>query len=511
KASRFRIPRARSFCNETKLGKVFKSHNDRQCHQTHSNCLSSSASSSAFSTSASGGGGGGGGGRGRGRGGSPPDFQFPATGPPGRDESKDNNNQDGDDPKRPQGLGHGRGKPLPSDPALPSYSAFMSAISSGSRSATGRGRGTVPPLSPSQSEPQHFGPPKKPVFFTKEDVPPSTTPIGDAGRNPPDGNLSSGTLSPMSGGAGRGKPPKQLPPSDKAVQENRHLRSPQPSRGGGVGSGRVSAEGSASPTPKLSREEAVVKAMGILSRHGASGERAQDGGRGGGGSRGRGRGRGRGPRGWRGRGRARDGFVQDAADDDYGAGLYLGDNADGEKLAKRIGAENMDKLVEAFEEMSGRVLPSPMDDAYLDALDTNYSIECEPEYMMEEFGTNPDIDEKPPIPLRDALEKMKPFLMAYEGIRSQQEWEEVVNETMKKVPIMKELVDYYSGPDRVTAKKQQEELERVAKTLPESAPASVKRFSERAVLSLQSNPGWGFDKKCQFMDKLVWEVSQQYK
>lgn len=42
---------------------------------------------------------------------------------------------------------------------------------------------------------------------------------------------------------------------------------------------------------------------------------------------------------------------------------------------------------------------------------------------MEEFGTNPDIDEKPPIPLRDALEKMKPFLMAYEGIKSQEEWE----------------------------------------------------------------------------------------
>lgn len=50
-------------------------------------------------------------------------------------------------------------------------------------------------------------------------------------------------------------------------------------------------------------------------------------------------------------------------------------------------------------------------------------IEFEPEYLMEEFGTNPDIDEKPPIPLRDALEKMKPFLMAYEGIQSQKEWE----------------------------------------------------------------------------------------
>lgn len=50
-------------------------------------------------------------------------------------------------------------------------------------------------------------------------------------------------------------------------------------------------------------------------------------------------------------------------------------------------------------------------------------IECEPEYLMEEFGTNPDIDEKPPISLRDALEKMKPFLMAYEGIESHEEWE----------------------------------------------------------------------------------------
>lgn len=42
---------------------------------------------------------------------------------------------------------------------------------------------------------------------------------------------------------------------------------------------------------------------------------------------------------------------------------------------------------------------------------------------MEEFGTNPDIDEKAQIPIRDALEKMKPFLMAYEGIKSNEEWE----------------------------------------------------------------------------------------
>lgn len=42
---------------------------------------------------------------------------------------------------------------------------------------------------------------------------------------------------------------------------------------------------------------------------------------------------------------------------------------------------------------------------------------------MGEFNKNPDIDEKPPISLRDALEKMKPFLMAYENIESQEEWE----------------------------------------------------------------------------------------
>lgn len=48
--------------------------------------------------------------------------------------------------------------------------------------------------------------------------------------------------------------------------------------------------------------------------------------------------------------------------------------------------------------------------------------EFEPEYIVE-FNRNPDIDEKPPIPLKETLEKMKPFLMEYEGIKSQEEWE----------------------------------------------------------------------------------------
>lgn len=53
----------------------------------------------------------------------------------------------------------------------------------------------------------------------------------------------------------------------------------------------------------------------------------------------------------------------------------------------------------------------------------NLQLECEPEFLMGDLECNPDIHEKPPIPLRDALEKAKPFLMAYENIESQQEWE----------------------------------------------------------------------------------------
>ena len=67
-----------------------------------------------------------------------------------------------------------------------------------------------------------------------------------------------------------------------------------------------------------------------------------------------------------------------------------------------------------------------------------------------------------------------------------------MEETMASVPLMKKIVDHYCGPERVTAKMQQEELERVAKTLPQNAPSSVKRFTDRAVLSLQV---WLFNAK----------------
>ncbi|XP_075513783.1 LOW QUALITY PROTEIN: uncharacterized protein LOC142548977 [Primulina tabacum] len=401
-----------------------------------------------------------------------------------------------------QGHGHGRGKPLQSPPILPSFPSGPAAI------GRGRGGGFIPTktIPPQESKPPQQRPPpnpnaKKPYLFVEDDAQRDSTDFESPVRH--EKILPSEFINILTG-AGRGKPTKpETAHASKPKTENRHVRTQQPTKP------KSSAE------EQLTQEEKVKKAVGILSKGDGESVRASDGIRGGrrslGPRGGRGRRGGRGGFLGRGSGRERREDKYEDSDNDEPEGLYLGDPADGEKLAEKLGPEVMNQLAEGFEEMSSRVLPSPADDAYIDALHTNLLIECEPEYLMEEFGTNPDIDEKPPIPLRDALEKMKPFLMAYEGIQSQEEWEEVIEETMKNVPLMKEIVDHYSGPERVTAKQQQEELERVAKTLPASAPASVKRFTERAVLSLQSNPGWGFDKKCQFMDKLVMEVTRQYK
>lgn len=44
--------------------------------------------------------------------------------------------------------------------------------------------------------------------------------------------------------------------------------------------------------------------------------------------------------------------------------------------------------------------------------------------------------------------------------------QEVIGEVMVEAPLLKEIVDHDSVPDRVTAKKQNEELDRIATTVP---------------------------------------------
>ncbi|CAN6471815.1 unnamed protein product [Victoria cruziana] len=437
-------------------------------------------SCSAFSSFAPGGVGGSG--RGRGRAGGAP---LPGQICESPDEAEDPSGLPS------SGLGHGRGKPAPSAPILPSFSSWISDV----MPSGGRGR----PSSPPQQEPGGVRP-LKPIFFSREDVESSGAQPDNVAQfrvsRPAIGTsrLPSSLPSRLAGG-GRGQPARPPPGPAIGEEENRHLRQ---RRGGGA------------PGRERAREEPLRRSSSPagMTRRGGPGEIAR--GERGRGLRGRGRGTRGGVRGRRDRSEWGERFRDEDKEDDGSGGLYLGEGTDGQKLTERIGENNMNMIMDGFDEMSNRILPSPMEEAYLDALHMNNMIEYEPEYLMEDFGTNPDIDEKSIMPLEEALEKAKPFLMAYEGIQSLEEWEEVMKETMEKAPYMEQLIDIYCGPDRVTAKEQNEELDRVANTLPENLPSSVKSFTNRALLSLKSNPGWGFDKKCQFMDKLVWEIKQDY-
>ncbi|GAB2235117.1 hypothetical protein Droror1_Dr00027610 [Drosera rotundifolia] len=437
------------------------------------------------------------------------------------------NNPPADHPPPSPSFGRGRGKtvPSPSSPFLPSFNAPIKPPPPPTQnppfgSAEGR-------AGPTGSPPESI--PRRPIFFSREDSGgnPSGSDSAAKARNP---SLAHGLVSVLSsaagsGGAGRGMPMRGPPDQEVVVeekkQENRHLNPRGEGRGGGVGVSRGGRLGRGGGVDE--REDNGGRTRGGRGGGGRGGRWVMAEGVGEGGRGRRGRGRGRGGR-WRGGGR--DGGVRERewrdddrvrgrededgeSEDDLGWLDGPDDDVEAEKFAQKVGPDVMSKLQEVFDELEHRLFPHE-EENYLDALDMNLKIELEPEYMVE-FGNNPDIDEKPPISLEGALEKMKPFLMAYEGIENQQEWEEVVKETMERALLLKQIVDSYTGPDRVTAKEQQEELENVANALPANVPDSVKRFTDRALLSLQSNPGWGFNKKRQFVDKLVREVSDSYR
>ncbi|MED6143774.1 hypothetical protein PIB30_009023 [Stylosanthes scabra] len=343
-----------------------------------------------FSTS-SGFGGGGGRGGGRGRGG------FGLGGPfgvneraPGKPSSGDPKSEAPEAPAPPppiSGRGHGRGRPADPPSGMPSFSSFMSSIK---QPSAGRGRGG-PLLSHIQqdSQQQPDSEPKKSIFFKREEEdgagtgassdvsPPKAPSLSSSDVESDQKNLPGGILGVLSG-TGRGKPEKQPDPIAQGSQENRHIRT---QRAPGIGGGDLRAPAAATAAalsdsvpkrqPTQSVDDAVNAARRILLQK----------------DNGDGSGRGRGRRGFdqgRGGGRGREGFrvwdleERGGRDKDEKAspiGLFHGDDdADGERFAKRVGPDIMNQLTAGFEEMAHSVLPSPLEDEYLEAFDTNCAV-----------------------------------------------------------------------------------------------------------------------------------------
>lgn len=317
-------------------------------------------SCSAFSSSA---GDGSGGGRGRGRGVSgSPAFNFVA----GKADLKEGlEDPDNSSPSAGHGHGHGRGTPLPSSPFSPSYNAFVAPNQPPRQPGSSLGRGgTV--QQPFEGGNELGSQPKRPIFLKTDEFTGTSSEADSVASEPrrPIGekNLPENILNVMSG-TGRGIPDRKLVVENRVKEQNRHIKPKQvgaPSTGTGRGVDRVEKgdKGSAVSRSKISREEATKKAVGILTK-GDDGREAGGAGRGGG-QRRRG-------------GRSKD-DSDDEADKDDEDKLFMGDDADGERLAKELGPSRMAELTEAFEDMSTDVLPDPVEEEYLEAYDTNLKV-----------------------------------------------------------------------------------------------------------------------------------------
>lgn len=131
----------------------------------------------------------------------------------------------------------------------------------------------------------------------------------------------------------------------------------------------------------------------------------------------------------------------------------------------------------------------------------------EPEHELGDF-TNPDIDEKPIMPLEEFLEKAKPNIMKTGLVRSEEEWRKMVDEALRHAPYFEEFAEQYGGPGRYTAKQENEDLEEIASTLPSDVGPNAQAFVQRSLITLKSNPGYNLDEKQWMLATMVDELSQ---
>lgn len=141
------------------------------------------------------------------------------------------------------------------------------------------------------------------------------------------------------------------------------------------------------------------------------------------------------------------------------------------------------------------------EEQFKSALHSKFLVDFEPEYAMEYFGINPDIDELPKKSLEEILAEAKPYLMM-EGMTDEQ-WDGEVKDVLEKAPHLENLVNLYAGPDRLTAREQSSKLHAVAETMPAHVAPEIQDFMSKAMLSLQSNPGIRIREKERLMNKFV--------
>lgn len=158
-------------------------------------------------------------------------------------------------------------------------------------------------------------------------------------------------------------------------------------------------------------------------------------------------------------------------------------------------------LREMTPEDEQRLITLEEEEQFKSSLHSKFLVDFEPEYAMEYFGINPDIDELPQKSLQEILAEAKPFMMI-EGMTDAQ-WDEEVQDVLEKAPHLENLVNLYAGPNRLTAREQVSKLQAVADTMPAHVAPEIKDFMSQAMLTLQSNPGIRMKEKERLMNKFV--------
>ncbi|KAL2650987.1 hypothetical protein R1flu_019115 [Riccia fluitans] len=144
------------------------------------------------------------------------------------------------------------------------------------------------------------------------------------------------------------------------------------------------------------------------------------------------------------------------------------------------------------------------EDTFKENLHRLFLVQFEPEYAMEEFGRNPDIDEPPVLSLEEYLQNLKPmFLRDSAELSEEQKWQEAVQQSLANAPQLEKLVEAYAGRGRMTARQQIHKLEEISDKLPQSVPPEVSAFTQRALTTIQNNPGLTFQQKERLMSNMI--------